>query len=183
MKRTCRLISFPCFYALTLSKNFSCCVYWSLLMDEKDEFCCFAYSTAQDDGKDSAALRFNDFRTRCDFVVRWFFLILLWPSSNHDIGGFGKDWGDGDSKHLLAAKNEKFGGEHDPQARLLFVCPKLLGEWFLFGVLMLIDFEGVGRCCCDPLVDDFLLLGLTLTKVRSFVEGELLLLVPISIFS
>lgn len=135
-----------------------------------------------------SAVRFSDFRTRCDFPDPLLLLPVfgLTPSSNHEVGGLGKDWGDGDSKHLLAAKNEKLGGEHDPLRRLLllfwlFVSPATLEDWFLLGVLILIDFEGVGRCCCcwDPL-EFFLLLGLLLKKVRS-LEGEFLLFVPISL--
>lgn len=140
---------------------------------DANEFCCWAHVSVE---------RLNDFRTRCDFTVAFKPAILFARSSNHDIGGFGNDWADGDSKHLLPAKNEKFGGELEPPLRCLPVPfafrPPTLEAWFLFGVLMLIDFDGDGRW--DPL-EDFLLLGLPLTKVRS-LDGECLLLVPIFSF-
>lgn len=66
--------------------------------------------------------RFKDFRALCDLPGA-----LpkapepLLPSLNHDVGGLGNDWAEGDSKHLLAAKNEKLGGEHDPLRRLLWL--------------------------------------------------------------
>lgn len=85
-----------------------------------NEFCCFAYSTAHDVGAASAE-RFNDFRARCDFAVALKLPVFLPPSENHDVGGLGKDCGDGDSKHLLAAKYVKLGGEHDPLRRLLLL--------------------------------------------------------------
>lgn len=142
-------------------------------------FCSLAYSAAQDVLALSTE-RFNDFRTRCDFPGA--FPEPFLPSLNQDVGGLGNDWAEGDSKHLLAAKKEKLGGEHDPLRRLLlplFVCPAALEEWDLLGVLMLIDFDGVGRCCCwwVPL-ECFLLLGLPLAKNLS-LDGEFLLFVPI----
>lgn len=71
-------------------------------MDVND-ICCFAYSAAQDI-VEASAVRFNDFRARCDLADALKLPLFLLPSSNHDVGGFGNDWGDGDSKHLLAAK-------------------------------------------------------------------------------
>jgi hypothetical protein len=94
-----------------------------LLMVVNELLCSLAYSAAQDVLALSIE-RFNDFRTRCDLpgalpkALEPFF-----PSLNHDVGGLGNDWAEGDSKHLLAAKKEKLGGEHDPLRRLLLLLP------------------------------------------------------------